>query len=100
MNRAVSGVLMVQESDRPLTGLLVVAAQITRRGPEVLGYTVSGDYGRFRINYQRIAGPADITLFIFSPEWHLLYTESVHRQIEGAELQVKVAIPRLRICGL
>lgn len=100
MNRAVSGVLKVHESDRPLGGLLVVAARVTPRGPEVLGYTVSGDYGRFRIDYQRLEGPADIALFVFSPDWHLLYTEPVHRQIEGAELQLQLAIPRRKICGL
>lgn len=95
MNRAVSGTLTVRESGRPLAGLQVVAARLLDDDVELLGGTISGDLGRFRVTYAPLAEPADLTLFIYTPEGRLIYTEPVHRAIGGAELRLHVEIPRL-----
>lgn len=94
MNRAISGYVTVSGSGRPMAGVQVVAARLQDRQAEVMGTAVSGDLGRFRVTYAPIAGPADLTVFIFSPEGRLLFTEPVHRQISGAELSIRVEVPR------
>lgn len=93
MNRAVSGTLTVQETGRPLPGLRVVAARLMPGGVELLGATISGDYGRFRIAYEPLIGAADLTLLVFAANGQLLYREPVHRAITGAELNLRVAVP-------
>jgi hypothetical protein len=97
LNRAVSGTLTVRESGRPLTGLQVVAARLLDDDVELLGGTISGDLGRFRVTYAPLADPADLTLFIYTPTGRLIYTEPVHRAIGGAELRLHVEIPRLSL---
>lgn len=94
MNRAVSGTLTVRESGRPLAGLQVVAARLADDDVELLGGTISGDYGRFRVTYPPLAEPADLILFVYTPTGRLVYTEPVHRSISGAELRLHVEIPR------
>lgn len=97
MNRAVSGTLTEQESGRPIPGLRVVAVRIDGSGMQVLGGTVSGDFGRFRIAYTPLAGPVDLSLLVISPDGRLLFTEPVHRAISGAELRLEVGVPRSRL---
>lgn len=93
MNRAISGVLTVQESGRPATGLRVVAAKIEDDELELLGDTTSGPGGRFRIDYPLMLAPVDLTIMVFSAGGNLVYREPVHRGISGAELQIRVSIP-------
>jgi hypothetical protein len=96
MNRAVSGTLTVRESGRPLAGLQVVAARLLDGDHvELLGGTISGDLGRFRVTYAPLVEAADLTLFVYTPTGRLIYTEPVHRAIGGAELRLHVEIPRL-----
>lgn len=94
MNRAVSGTLTVRESGRPLTGMQVVAARLTRDDVELLSGAISGDLGRFRVTYEPFAEPVDLLLFIYTPTGRLVFTEPVHRSIAGAELRLHVEIPR------
>jgi hypothetical protein len=94
MNRAVSGMLAVEESGRPLTGLRVVAARLVAGELELLGVALSGDYGRFRVEYPPLCEPADLVLLVFSEEGKLMFTGPVHRAIDGAELSVQVSIPQ------
>lgn len=95
MNRAVSGMLTVRESGRPLAGLQVVAARLTGdEDMEMLGGAISGDLGRFRVTYEPLAEPADLLLFVYTPTGRLVYTEPLHRSIGGAELRLHVEIPR------
>lgn len=94
MNRAISGTLSVAETGRPLAGMQVVAAREVPGGAELIGASVSGDMGRFRVTYEPLAEPADLFLLIYSPEGRLIYTEPVHRCITGAELRLTVQVPR------
>lgn len=93
MNRAVSGTLEVLGTGRPLKGVQVVAARVTPEGAEPLGACVSSDLGRFRVMYDPLPDPADLTLFLFCPAGDLIYTEPIHRHITGAELQLRVQVP-------
>lgn len=93
MNRAISGTLVIRESGRPVPGLIVVAVQEQPWGLDSLGAALSGDFGRFRITYPRLCGPADLTLLLFTPSGSLLFTGACHRQVSGAELNVTVEIP-------
>jgi len=88
-----SGTLAVRESGRPLPGMLVVAAKVAADGYEVLGETVSGHMGRFRVAYAPLPEPANLTLFVFTPEGRLLMMEPVHLAIFGAELRLQVEVP-------
>lgn len=94
MNRAISGYVTVSGSGQPLPGMQVVAARLHGEQAEVLGAAVSGDLGRFRVLYAPVDGPADLTVLIFSSEGRLLFTEPLHRQISGAELCIRVEVPR------
>lgn len=94
MNRAVSGTLSVLETGRPLVGLQVVAARLLGDEVEVLGTGFSGRLGRFRVQYDPVWEPADLTLFVFTPCGRLVFQEPVHRAIGGAELQLQVEVPR------
>lgn len=98
MNRAISGVITVEETGRPLSGMRVVAASVSGNRAEVLGVSLSGDYGRFRVTYSPVIGPVDLTVFIFSPESRLVFTEPLHRQITGAELHIRVEVSRTALC--
>jgi hypothetical protein len=93
MNRAVSGMLCVQESGRPLPGFQVVAVRLSQGSLEPLGVSVSGDLGRFRIQYEPLPEPADLTLLVYAEGGRLVYTEPVHRAIAGAELRLHVEVP-------
>lgn len=97
MNRAMSGTLAIRETGRPLAGLQVVAARLVDGQVDVLGTAFSGDYGRFRILYEPLPAPADLTLFVFSPTGRLIFTEPVHRCIAGAELRLQVEIDRKQL---
>lgn len=93
MNRAISGTVTIQESGRPVPGLIVVAAQVQPWGQDPLGAALSGDFGRFRITYPRLCYPADLTLLLFTPSGRPVFTGARHRQVSGAELRVTVEIP-------
>jgi hypothetical protein len=94
MNRAVAGRLVEQETGRPLVGFQVLVAEVEPGGLQPLGVGVSGDLGRFRVNYPLCHGPVDLTLLVFSPAGRHLFTEPIHRAISGAELQLTVEVPR------
>lgn len=93
MNRAVSGTLSVRESGRPLGGLQVVAARLAADGLEVLGETISGDLGRFRVTYEPLLEPADLQVLIYRTDGRLLFAEPIHRAIAGAELRLQIEVP-------
>ena len=94
MNRAVSGTVSISGSGRPLAGMQVVAVRLIGGEAVLLGVGASGDMGRFRVEYPALEGPADITVLIVSPKGQVLFTEPVHREIAGAELQINVQVPR------
>ncbi len=94
MNRAISGFVSVSGSGRPLQGVRVVAARVEGGRAEILGESMSGDFGRFRVTYDPVPGPADLTVLIFSPEGRLIFTEPIHRLVCGAELCIRVEVPR------
>lgn len=98
MNRAISGFVTVSGSGRPVQGVRVVAARVAAGEAEILGMTVSGDYGRFRVTYEPVPGPVDLTVLIFSPEGRLIFTEPIHRHVCGAELAIRVEVPRMALC--
>lgn len=99
MNRAVSGTLSVLGSGRPLVGMYVVAARVVQGDVQVLGWCESGDMGRFHVAYDTLEGPADLFVLVVSPTGDLLFTEPVHRCIEGTELRLQVEVPATGISG-
>lgn len=99
MNRAVSGTLCVAETGRPLMGLRVVACRLLDGAVQELGWCESGDWGRFRVTYDPLDGPADLFLLVLTADGRLVYTEPVHRAIAGVELHLTVAVPAGRGAG-
>ena len=93
MNRAVSGTVVVLETGQPLRGLIVTVSRLCSGGADLLGWAVTGDGGRFRMEYPRLCAPPDLTISLFRPDGQLLYLEPPHRSIAGAELEVRVEVP-------
>lgn len=93
MNRAISGTVVAEGKSRPLPGLIILAGRLQPGGVDLLGWTVSGTEGAFRIQYHPIAEPVDLVLFVYRPDGALLLAEPPHRSILGAELQLRVEVP-------
>jgi hypothetical protein len=94
MNRAFSGKVITAGSDRPLPGLLVAVLRLCHADIQVIGAGLTYDFGRFRVTYPPLGEPADLFLMIFSPDGRHLFTEPVHWQVSGSELQVRVEVPK------
>ncbi len=97
MNRAISGTLAVRETGRPLAGFVVVAVRLAPGGPVVLGISQSGVHGRFRVEYPTLDAPADLTVALFAQNGEWIFTEPVHRRIDGAELQIRLQVSLRRV---
>ena len=94
MNRSVSGTLTAAGVDRPLVGLTVVAARVQDGALEPLGAAITNALGAFRIGYPPEPRPVDLTVLVLDQTGGLLYREPVHRAISGAELRIRVEVPR------
>jgi hypothetical protein len=93
VNRAVSGTVVVEETGQPLTGLTIVVGRLRPGGIEPLGWTVSGDLGRFRIDYPPLGDHPDLLLWLYGADGRFLYAEPPHRSVSGAELNLRVEVP-------
>lgn len=99
MNRAISGTVVTAGTGRPLCDLILMALLLDPGEPRFLGIGRTGLRGRFRIQYPPIGYAADLSVLVYSADGEFLYMEPVHRAIAGAELQVEIEVPRLRIPG-